>query len=211
MRLERSRSADEALTAVTGLIEEYGQGGSGHDPRHAPQGRPYWNSFLVADPVSAFVIDTSGLEFAVETVVSTRAISNLSAFKSIIAIEADYRKVASKITFVSCDAGTPAATSDRTKSTTTTTPGGSTDGLAAGGVAEVQLVVSGTPKVDSTFTVADLGAPDGTPGYFTMRSVRIPFDDFTGTFVFHCHVLVHEDHGMMAIVRVVGGPGAVTG
>ena len=42
-------------------------------------------------------------------------------------------------------------------------------------------------------------------------TVRIPFDDFTGTFVFHCHVLVHEDHGMMAIVRVVGGPGAVTG
>jgi FtsP/CotA-like multicopper oxidase with cupredoxin domain len=33
--------------------------------------------------------------------------------------------------------------------------------------------------------------------------IRIPFDDFTGTFVFHCHVLVHEDHGMMAIVKVV--------
>ena len=42
-------------------------------------------------------------------------------------------------------------------------------------------------------------------------TVRIPFDDFTGTFVFHCHVLVHEDHGMMAIVRVVGPPGGVTG
>jgi len=23
-----------------------------------------------------------------------------------------------------------------------------------------------------------------------------------GTFVFHCHMLFHEDHGMMAIVRV---------
>ena len=33
--------------------------------------------------------------------------------------------------------------------------------------------------------------------------VRIPFDDFTGTFVFHCHVLVHEDHGMMAVVKVL--------
>ena len=34
-------------------------------------------------------------------------------------------------------------------------------------------------------------------------TLRLPFDDFTGTFVFHCHVLVHEDHGMMAIMKVV--------
>ncbi len=32
--------------------------------------------------------------------------------------------------------------------------------------------------------------------------VRIPFDDFVGTTVFHCHVLVHEDHGMMAVVKI---------
>ena len=34
-------------------------------------------------------------------------------------------------------------------------------------------------------------------------TIRIPFADYAGTFVFHCHVLVHEDHGMMAIVKVV--------
>ena len=28
------------------------------------------------------------------------------------------------------------------------------------------------------------------------------FTDFTGEFVFHCHILVHEDPGMMAIVEV---------
>jgi suppressor of ftsI len=33
--------------------------------------------------------------------------------------------------------------------------------------------------------------------------VRIPFLDFTGKFVFHCHILAHEDGGMMAIVEVV--------
>ena len=27
--------------------------------------------------------------------------------------------------------------------------------------------------------------------------------DFTGKFVFHCHVLGHEDNGMMAVVQVV--------
>lgn len=32
--------------------------------------------------------------------------------------------------------------------------------------------------------------------------VRIPFDDFTGKFVFHCHILNHEDNGMMAVVEV---------
>ncbi|MEX2275330.1 MAG: multicopper oxidase family protein [Actinomycetota bacterium] len=34
--------------------------------------------------------------------------------------------------------------------------------------------------------------------------IRIPFQDFTGAFVFHCHILFHEDHGMMAIVDVQG-------
>lgn len=32
--------------------------------------------------------------------------------------------------------------------------------------------------------------------------VRVPFDDFTGKFVFHCHILFHEDNGMMAVVEV---------
>ncbi len=34
-------------------------------------------------------------------------------------------------------------------------------------------------------------------------TIRQRFTDFTGRFVFHCHVLVHEDHGMMAAVEVV--------
>jgi plastocyanin len=39
--------------------------------------------------------------------------------------------------------------------------------------------------------------------------VRIPFLDFTGKFVYHCHILVHEDFGMMAVVEVVA-PEAIT-
>lgn len=31
-------------------------------------------------------------------------------------------------------------------------------------------------------------------------------EDFTGKFVFHCHVTFHEDHGMMAVVQVVRHP-----
>lgn len=32
---------------------------------------------------------------------------------------------------------------------------------------------------------------------------RTRFTDFTGKFVMHCHVLFHEDKGMMAAVQVV--------
>jgi FtsP/CotA-like multicopper oxidase with cupredoxin domain len=33
--------------------------------------------------------------------------------------------------------------------------------------------------------------------------IRNPFEDFTGEFVFHCHILGHEDAGMMQTVKVV--------
>lgn len=34
-------------------------------------------------------------------------------------------------------------------------------------------------------------------------TIRTRLTDFTGRFVIHCHILFHEDHGMMAPVRVV--------
>lgn len=33
--------------------------------------------------------------------------------------------------------------------------------------------------------------------------IRMPLDDYTGKFVFHCHILGHEDAGMMAVIEVV--------
>ncbi len=38
------------------------------------------------------------------------------------------------------------------------------------------------------------------PGWFRMRS---RFVDFTGQYVLHCHILVHEDRGMMQLIEVV--------
>ena len=32
--------------------------------------------------------------------------------------------------------------------------------------------------------------------------VRILFDDFAGRSVYHCHILDHEDHGMMGVIEV---------
>jgi len=34
------------------------------------------------------------------------------------------------------------------------------------------------------------------------KVIRIAFDDFAGTTVLHCHILDHEDTGMMAIIKV---------
>jgi FtsP/CotA-like multicopper oxidase with cupredoxin domain len=41
---------------------------------------------------------------------------------------------------------------------------------------------------------------DVCPGYFKMRS---RFVDFTGQYVQHCHILGHEDRGMMQLLEVV--------
>ncbi len=82
LALERATGAAEAVGVITSLLERYGQGGSGHDPAVVPGGRSYWNSFLVASAGSAFVIDTSGGEWAVEEVVESRAISNRTSIPS---------------------------------------------------------------------------------------------------------------------------------
>jgi FtsP/CotA-like multicopper oxidase with cupredoxin domain len=41
------------------------------------------------------------------------------------------------------------------------------------------------------------------PGWFRERS---RFVDFTGQYVLHCHILIHEDRGMMQLVEVTAGP-----
>jgi FtsP/CotA-like multicopper oxidase with cupredoxin domain len=34
-------------------------------------------------------------------------------------------------------------------------------------------------------------------------TVRMRFTDFTGRTVYHCHILNHEDKGMMAVLEIV--------
>lgn len=40
--------------------------------------------------------------------------------------------------------------------------------------------------------------------------IRLRFLDFTGKFVYHCHILAHEDFGMMGVIEVVAEDGAAT-
>ncbi|XP_018574937.1 secernin-3 [Anoplophora glabripennis] len=73
--LERSSSATEGLEVITRLLEKYGQGGpcSKND-----SGFAYHNSFLIADPTTAWVLETSGKHWAAIQVTSGyRNISNV--------------------------------------------------------------------------------------------------------------------------------------
>jgi hypothetical protein len=70
--LQRATTARAALEVMTALLEQYGQGGSGH----VNTDRPYWSSFLIADPAEAWVLETSGRAWAAEWVGEARAISN---------------------------------------------------------------------------------------------------------------------------------------
>jgi secernin len=82
LALERAATARDAVAVIQHLLATVGQGGSGHEgPR-----RPYWSSFLVADPREAFVVETSGNELAVEEVTATRAISNRTTIPSFDAV-----------------------------------------------------------------------------------------------------------------------------
>jgi dipeptidase len=70
--LERSRSAEEALEVITQLIERHGQGGSGH----AHVDWPYHNAFLIADPSSAWILETSDRHWAARRVHELGNVSN---------------------------------------------------------------------------------------------------------------------------------------
>ncbi|MBN1346516.1 MAG: C69 family dipeptidase [Phycisphaerae bacterium] len=74
LALERAETARQACDVVTALLETHGQGGGcGMDHRRFT----YHNSFILADPTRAFVLETAGRHWAVDEVTSgARTISN---------------------------------------------------------------------------------------------------------------------------------------
>jgi FtsP/CotA-like multicopper oxidase with cupredoxin domain len=65
------------------------------------------------------------------------------------------------------------------------------------------LLVPGAKTANAKLIVGDDGrVAKENRGYIRIRS---RFVDFPGSFVLHCHILAHEDRGMMQLVRVVDG------
>ena len=71
--VERAETAAGAVEVITGLLEAHGQGGGcGHENR----GFRYHNSFIVADPRGAYVLETAGRRWQAQRVENAWSISN---------------------------------------------------------------------------------------------------------------------------------------
>ena len=81
--LERGKTAAEAVSVMTDLISQYGQGKFENDANV----RTYDNSYIVADPHEAYVIETAGHQWAVKQVVGALGISN------VYSVETDWKHI----------------------------------------------------------------------------------------------------------------------
>ena len=87
LALERAGTASEAVQVIVGLLETHGQGGA---CSHTRGDFSYDNSFLVADPDGAIVLETAGRSHATEEVRSGgRSISNGLTIAAFAAAHAD--------------------------------------------------------------------------------------------------------------------------
>ena len=126
--------------------------------------------------------------------IAARGLADVSAFKETIAIEVAYRTYAATRGFITCKA---AAAQTNPAATTTTIKGGSTKGLTAGGVVEVDLTINGNPVVDQEFTVSDAGA--ACDGVGANTTFLVSSQDANGRWVI-TDVIVNTDGATSAVV-----------
>ncbi|MCX8182961.1 MAG: C69 family dipeptidase [Crenarchaeota archaeon] len=78
LALERCRNSYEALMLIVKYLEEFGQGGNcGFKSKTY-----YHNSFIIADPREAWVLETAGKYWVAEKVKNVRSISNALTIKN---------------------------------------------------------------------------------------------------------------------------------
>lgn len=75
--LERGGTAADAKQVITGLLERHGQGGNASHR----EARRYNNSFIIADPAEAWVLETSGRHWVARRVRERAAISNCATIE----------------------------------------------------------------------------------------------------------------------------------
>lgn len=76
--LERAADADEALEVITGLLATFGQSGRASATRDFV----YHNSFILADPRRAWILETAGPHWVAKRVGDVAAISNVYSIGS---------------------------------------------------------------------------------------------------------------------------------
>ncbi len=87
LALERAETAEQAVEVLTSLLAAHGQGG-GCDLE--TRKLTYHNSYLVADPTGAFVLETADRETAIERVEGVRSISNLLTIEPFARAHSDW-------------------------------------------------------------------------------------------------------------------------
>jgi len=85
--LERGRTATEAKRVITDLLARHGQGGSARSDMDIR----YYNSFIIADPNEAWILETFGRYWAAKRVRQRAAISN------VFSIEEDWDEISDGI------------------------------------------------------------------------------------------------------------------
>jgi len=128
-----------------------------------------------------------------------------AAFKGLIDVEAAYRSYVASRSFIVC--GESRAIESSSPATSTTIVGGSAKGLAAGGVVEVDLTITGTPKVDREFTVADVGTP--CDGLSANTTFLVNAQDASGRWVITDVIVDAEGTTSAAVIPTRAGAGAI--
>jgi secernin len=95
LALERAQNVDEAIEVITGLLRRHGQSGNGGYRRPIA----YHNSFILADPQGATVLEIVDREWALKRIESHRAISNA------MTIETDFDRSSPTLRTRAIDAG----------------------------------------------------------------------------------------------------------
>ncbi len=97
--LERGKTAHEAMRVIAALLEKYGQSG---DAEHAGEwGKAnYHNSFLIADPTEAWVLETAGRYW-----VAKRITTGVYSISNIYSIERDWDEAHPKLVQHAIDMG----------------------------------------------------------------------------------------------------------
>jgi len=73
--------------------------------------------------------------------------------------------------------------------------------------ANLGQIVEMDPLRGSFYSIDEALDPNSVKNMVTFgandQTIRMAFQNFTGTYVFHCHILPHEDAGMMQVITVV--------